>query len=154
MKTCNSCAKEKHSSEFHKRKASKDGLAAKCRDCQREYDKARANLPHRVEARKEYQKTNAYKESHLKANRKYSKLHGYENTKKYRERNEKKYKVHGLVAYAIKTGILTRKPCEICGLNNAVGHHDDYDKPLDVRWLCPQHHADWHKKNGEALNAS
>lgn len=23
-------------------------------------------------------------------------------------------------------------------------HHEDYDRPLDVRWLCARHHADVH----------
>lgn len=38
---------------------------------------------------------------------------------------------------------IKREPCEICG-KEAEGHHDDYDKPLDVRWLCFEHHRQWH----------
>lgn len=47
---------------------------------------------------------------------------------------------HGAVAYAIKTGRLERLPCEVCGHPVAEGHHDDYSKRLDVRWLCRMHH--------------
>jgi len=35
---------------------------------------------------------------------------------------------------------LTRQPCEVCGDPNTYMHHDDYSKPLEVRWLCPKHH--------------
>lgn len=39
---------------------------------------------------------------------------------------------------------LKRQPCEECG-EWAEAHHDDYDKPLEVRWLCFKHHRAHHK---------
>src|SRR5262245_42990344 len=48
---------------------------------------------------------------------------------------------------AIKRGDIVRKPCEVCGSTQRVdGHHDDYQKPLEVRWLCPMCHAAEHNK--------
>ncbi len=42
---------------------------------------------------------------------------------------------------AIKTGVLVPQPCEICQCEDHIeSHHDDYSKPLDVRWLCTKHH--------------
>lgn len=45
---------------------------------------------------------------------------------------------------AQEKGLITSKPCEICGSEDVHGHHDDYDKPLEVRWLCPLHHMEVH----------
>lgn len=48
------------------------------------------------------------------------------------------------VADAIRTGRLVPGPCEACGAVKAQAHHDDYGKPLEVRWLCAACHARWH----------
>ena len=52
---------------------------------------------------------------------------------------------HLLVYLAIKSGKLTRQPCEICGKLPADAHHDDYSEPLTIRWLCRRHHRLTHK---------
>src|ERR1700681_4210592 len=36
------------------------------------------------------------------------------------------------------------QPCEICEAFPTEAHHDNYDKPLEVRWLCKVHHNEWH----------
>jgi hypothetical protein len=46
---------------------------------------------------------------------------------------------------AVKRGKLVRQPCEKCGADNAEKHHDDYKKPLEVRWLCRACHVEHHK---------
>lgn len=56
---------------------------------------------------------------------------------------------------AIRGGRLIPQPCEICGAdgtlsdgrNKVHAHHDDYNKPLKVRWLCADHHREWHENN-------
>lgn len=50
------------------------------------------------------------------------------------------HRAHQALGYAIKTGKVVREPCEVCGAEPAEGHHEDYSKPLEVRWLCPVHH--------------
>ena len=72
--------------------------------------------------------------------------------KKWIDANPKKHHAHCLVARAIARGELLKAPCEACGASGAQAHHDDYDKPLEVRWLCQRHHSIWHSQNGEGLN--
>jgi hypothetical protein len=60
--------------------------------------------------------------------------------------------VHRKVHAAIEAGELVRQPCEECGNEPAQAHHDDYDQPLAVRWLCDTHHKMWHAKYGQGLN--
>jgi hypothetical protein len=45
---------------------------------------------------------------------------------------------------ALRKGVLVPLRCEICGALGAEGHHDDYAKPLEVRWLCSRDHRRWH----------
>lgn len=61
--------------------------------------------------------------------------------------NPKKEKSRSLFRYAVKIGQIVRKPCEVCGKPRAEGHHSDYNKPLEVMWLCRIHHAEWHRNN-------
>ncbi len=142
MKHCSSCDTEKDELEFHKRKASKDGYAAKCKSCQREYDKKRLKDPKRMQMRKEYQKTENGKSAHSRA------------TKKWQEKNVVKRGVHIITGNAIRDGALHKSPCEVCGCKTVHAHHDDYAKPLIVRWLCDTHHNEWHRENGEGKNAN
>lgn len=46
--------------------------------------------------------------------------------------------------YAILIGRLTRQPCAVCSSPDVEAHHEDYDKPLDVVWLCKRHHEARH----------
>jgi hypothetical protein len=63
------------------------------------------------------------------------------------EYNRARYgNAHQIVGLAIRSGVLVVKPCEDCG-KDAQAHHDDYSKPLDVRWLCVKHHSAWHDNN-------
>jgi len=141
MKICNSCETVKSKSNFGVRKASLDGLSPKCKTCQKVYDKARANDPHREEARRVYAQTEE------------GKLAGNKAKAKYRAENPNKYKAHTMVGNAIRGGRLFREPCAVCGVEGMThAHHDDYSKPLNVRWLCSAHHSQWHAENGEAAN--
>ncbi|HXK36406.1 MAG TPA: hypothetical protein VJ553_02395 [Candidatus Paceibacterota bacterium] len=59
------------------------------------------------------------------------------------------YKAHKAVNIALRNGDLERQLCEVCGRDHAHAHHDNYSKPLKVRWLCIRHHIQAHGKSIE-----
>lgn len=59
-----------------------------------------------------------------------------------------KYLAMRLVAAEIAAGRMVRLPCEECGLEPGEAHHDDYSRPLDVRFLCFEHHREHHRCAG------
>src|SRR5689334_21244794 len=65
-----------------------------------------------------------------------------------RQSSQRKQRARRAVRYAVKTGRLTRGPCEVCGEPLVHGHHQDYSKPLAVQWLCGAHHRAAHGKDG------
>lgn len=64
--------------------------------------------------------------------------------------NRVKMYVHTITHLAVKQGKLFKDLCEVCGSNNAFAHHDDYSKPLNVRWLCNFHHSEYHRNLSES----
>jgi predicted HTH domain antitoxin/DNA-directed RNA polymerase subunit M/transcription elongation factor TFIIS len=65
-------------------------------------------------------------------------------------------KAQNILETAIKKGLIQRKYiCEECGEEDTFSdgrsaiqaHHSDYNKPLDVIWLCQKCHHEWHKNN-------
>lgn len=59
---------------------------------------------------------------------------------------------HNAVAKAVAAGEMAREWCEVCGSAAAEAHHDDYSRPLDVRWLCRSHHRRWHQKHPSGVD--
>jgi protein-arginine kinase activator protein McsA len=59
-------------------------------------------------------------------------------------------RAHSALTYAVKAAIkrgelIRPMLCEGCGQQRSVdAHHDDYSKPLSVRWLCRACHQEHH----------
>lgn len=140
MKVCFKCNVQKPLSDFYKHPAMADGHLGKCKVC------AKKDVHvHRHES--------PSREKILAYDRARSGRQTLKDLQDYRAKYPKKYKAHSIVNYAIKSKKLFSEPCEICGKEKTHAHHDDYDKPLNVRWLCAEHHQQWHAKHGCGLNS-
>jgi len=67
----------------------------------------------------------------------------------WKRQNPEKVAAHKMVAGALKGGhIVNPGKCSACGKigNYLDAHHDDYKKPLDIRWLCISCHRKEHNK--------
>lgn len=53
---------------------------------------------------------------------------------------------HQCLRSAIKRGLVVKQPCKVCGSPDSEGHHADYDRPIDVDWLCRLHHRQEHMR--------
>lgn len=156
MKKCFKCEIEKPLTEFYKHKAMSDGHLNKCKSCTK--DDAAKHREDNLEKIKEYDRNrpNAKERNEQnKANyKKGMKDPEYRNRlaesrKRSAEKHFEKRAANWTTSNAIRDGKLIRQPCEVCGDLKVDAHHDDYSKPLDVRWLCRPHHAVHHKNMRE-----
>lgn len=97
----------------------------------------KANASHAREYAKEYNR-NRYK-SHPESE--------HARRKRWAEANKDKVKAHRLVHYYLKKGTIHKFPCAACGATKVIAHHYDYNRPLEVLWLCELHHKQWHKEH-------
>jgi len=106
-------------------------------------DREKYNAYYQKYREKNSRKLRKYYRKYNKAWRKENGLHNEQNS---RLRYPEKERARRQLREAVNLGKITRNPCEVCGKQKAHGHHDDYSKPLEVRWLCALHHSEVHKK--------
>ena|SRR6267154_3130739 len=137
-KQCTKCGQVKDSHQFCRKREDKNGLASQCKECERERRAAYAkNNNARIrEKDRRYRANNIDKTRALQL--------------AYREKFKlTRMKATMAVNNAVRRGKLTPMPCLVCG-EKAHAHHPDYDRPLDVVWLCPSHHREVHAMVREA----
>lgn len=61
-----------------------------------------------------------------------------------RSKDRNKLNASASLRQAVNLGKIKRMPCEVCGKENADGHHESYENPLVVKWLCRTHHVAEH----------
>lgn len=131
-KICNKCKVEKMVEDFYIDK--KSGLRyATCKVCVLN----RTRIHHRNFNNPEKSKKSALRRKLRGA----SLVNAKKMQKKYPEKHKARYKLRNAVA----SGKIIKGVCEKCGEKKTEGHHDDYTKPLDVRWLCIKHHKEHHR---------
>jgi hypothetical protein len=124
-KWCWMCRRRLPVEEFSFSRSNYDGLSSHCRECGKAY-----KLQHYEQYYGEY----------------------YERTRQYRREKPERYRCYWIVQEAIKNGDLVRPGmCSKCGKrDDIVAHHDDYNRPFDIVWLCVscdrQLHADLRRK--------
>ncbi len=121
MKECNTCKEVKPHDDFEPDKRKLSGCAGSCRLCR----KLKYSGKERYAAQREKQL--AYH-------------------KKMRVQRREVYKARHDLYHAVEGGRIEKLPCEVCGEKNVEGHHEDYSKPLEVKWLCRGHHRKLHRK--------
>ena len=136
MKVCTRCKVERPLCEFHKCKTGRLGLKARCRSCTR-ID----HLKYKRENAEAIKKQQGERRAWLKEND----IIQFRKEKTSYEYPPDKRKAWNGVALALAKGALVKMLCEKCGVSSRVNaHHDDYAKPLEVRWLCATHHREEH----------
>ena len=135
-KSCFKCGAEKPLTDFYKHSAMADGHVNKCKECNK-LD-VRENRLIRADYYRDYD-VRRYAED-PKVRQRISKV-----SRLWRETFPERYKAHTAVSNSIRDGRLVKEPCSVCGtLDNLHAHHEDYGKPLEVIWLCAEHHRQLH----------
>jgi len=132
MKTCFKCNKEKPLRDFYAHPSMRDGHLGKCKLCCQTYEKTKRLIDPSVRERDNKRSNDPVRQALRRLN-----------SAKWILNNPDGYKAHNAVSNAVRDGKITRGACEVCG-GKAHAHHDDYARPLDVRWLCALHHQRHH----------
>jgi hypothetical protein len=138
---CKWCKEIKPEELFIKRARSKPFSQSNvrcCKQCQALYQQRRYSQP-KLRA-KQLRANAAWRSAHPEKQREYEKQFAADRPNQLKARNR--------VAYNLRRGYWSKRPCEVCSNVNAEAHHDSYAEPHweTVRWLCKDHHELWHQR--------
>ncbi len=170
MKTCRKCLIQKDTQDFKKDNRNSDGFGSYCKQCHNrstrdKYDPDDNRERHKKYAEtgifrtpeyqeknrircREYRRSNPEKASLVSlkwAQRNREKRRAYQ--EKWRKSNLKQAAANKYLQKWIKNGLMNRGTiCEDCNKHGKMeGHHKDYEKPLEVNWLCRRCHMKRHR---------
>ena len=132
MKKCFKCGENKPKSEYYRHKAMADGFIGKCKECAK-MDATEHRIKN-IERVRGYDRKRGFRGANA-AQSSGGKKKWRDNNKDKKSATQKACRKH-----------IRKQPCTVCGSTSLVHrHHDDYLKPLDIVWLCPEHHGERHR---------
>lgn len=167
---CHSCAREKAKSQERERigkglPSYSEGRGPNCYSCGKLKENPKQGYCYECKNAKERARTLAtgkvkkHRTGKCACGNEFASYSGHECVDCYRKRRQDrkdnpdyddrilKESVRAMTRQYVKRGILIKQPCVKCGTSeNIEAHHEDYTKPLDVLWLCREHHRELHKQ--------
>lgn len=136
-KKCPTCGQTKPFENFYRNASKPDGRSVECAECGRLRARKRQQSPRVKAVRDAWRKS----ESGQAMVRRRVRDPAY----------KAKKAAHRKVERALISGQLVRpERCEQCPSSEDLhAHHDDYSKPLEVRWLCRDCHKRWHREHDD-----
>lgn len=149
-KQCSKCKEAKGVDHFYKLTGRKAQLRSQCKECTSEWAKQHRskNIDEYIKRDRDFRAKNPERVNREAAAR-YRKNRDkiLAKNKKRLEDNPIEHTARMRFAARVRGGyIIPPLKCEGCGDERSLhGHHDDYSKPLEVRWLCVPCHMRHHR---------
>lgn len=125
---CSRCKKERTLDHFHKKNDVTRGFSYWCKDCCCRYHMENPNKIYKNRWNKEHMKLISL------------------SSRNWAKKNPVKRWAEGKLYRALMAGRVIKLPCEVCGDIKVQAHHPNYAKPLEVIWLCINHHRMVHTR--------
>lgn len=143
---CNTCGVEKPLEEFHKHKKGPGGRLRLCKECRRAYERKRYAERAEEERARSRERHKEHRDRELARMSRYA----TSGRRVLKPSDPKKQHARQRTKYAVQTGRLVKPTaCESCHKQlpsrKIHAHHVDYDKPLEVEWLCRDCHSLRHR---------
>jgi len=149
-KICFKCGVDKPISEYYVHNQMADGHLNKCKECAKVDSNKRRH--DNIDYVKEYDRVRGRTDKHRKMVRKTAERvlktkcgkDSVRNSKrKWYNNNTEKKRAHTMIRRAVLSGkVIKPTYCQSCGDGGRIsGHHYDYNKPLDVVWVCALCHG-------------
>jgi hypothetical protein len=170
-KECRRCFRSLPLTNFYPHKQMFDGYLNVCKECTKarvnkhrceniekikEYDRNRPNKKERVEKTKLkrawIRENDPEKNIQYEEKKKEWTIINKDKVSEYKDiwikNNPEKRRAHHILNNAVRDGRLVKpEDCSACDKKGRQieGHHDDYNKPLEVTWLCSPCHKQLHR---------